>query len=132
MIKDFKPSERVTKTDYELLFYVDRTGGYAFPCDENGNITPDKNYGCWGPNYEWCLQHPEKFPYWFNHVHKRSWTYREPASGICNCGERIPLVNEYCGACECPNCGQWWSMSGDELNSPEHWEDYGDVIDYEY
>ena len=132
MIKDFKPSERVTKTEYEILFYVDSSGGYAFPCDENGNVQTDKMTEPAQKNYAWCLEHPEKFPYRFNKVHKSSWTYREPASGICNCGERVQLINEFCGACSCPKCGQWWSLSGDELIAPEHWEDYGDVIDYDY
>ena len=132
MIKDFSPSEVVTKTEYELLFYIDSSGGYAFPCDENGNVQMDKMLEPARKNYAYCMEHPEKFPYWFNHKHKNSWSYREPASGICNCGERIQLTNDFCGACECPNCGQWWNLSGDELIPPEHWEDYGDVIDYEY
>lgn len=42
MIKDFKPSEYVTETEYELLFYVDSCGGFGFPCDADGNVLMDQ------------------------------------------------------------------------------------------
>ena len=44
MIKDYKPGFTEERTDYYLLFYVDRSGGLAFPCDENGNLLQKNNY----------------------------------------------------------------------------------------
>lgn len=52
--------------------------------------------------------------------------YREPNSGVCHCGHRIELYNEYLGACECPYCGQWWNIFGQELKPVEQWKDGDD------
>lgn len=48
-----------------------------------------------------------------------------PATGVCKCGNRITLQNEYMGACECPYCGRWYNLFGQELNHPDTWR-YGD------
>lgn len=125
-MKDYKPSERVTVTEYELVFYVERGCGCAFPCDENGHIDVEKMYPPARENYESALKHPEKYPYAWNKVEKRTYSYCENPSGICNCGKRIELFNEYLGACECPFCGQWWNLFGQELNNPETWKDGDD------
>ena len=31
------------------------------------------------------------------------------------------LFNQYLGACECPKCGQWYNLSGQELNPVNTW-----------
>ena len=49
--------------------------------------------------------------------------FRIPASGICNCGNRIDLTDDYYAACQCPICGQWWNLSGQELRPPHEWEE---------
>ena len=126
MMKDYKPSERVEVTEYELLFYVDSSGGLGFPCDEVGNVDRSKLQGAAIRNLDYALSHPEHYPYCWNTVKKYRRSYREPASGICNCGERIELYNEYMGAYECPNCGQWWNLFGQELKNPETWKDGDD------
>lgn len=130
-MKDYKPSERVEVTEYELVFYVERGCGLGFPCDENGYIDVETMYPPARANYEDALKHPEQYPYAFNKVEKHVRSYRELASGICNCGKRIELYNEYLGGCECPYCGQWWNMFGQELLPPERWDDDGE-LDYEY
>ena len=55
----------------------------------------------------------------------------DPPTGTCNCGHKIELYDRYLGACECPYCGQWWNLFGQELKNPEHWNDYGEM-DYDY
>ena len=125
MIKDYKDSWVEEIEEYNLLFYTDRSGGLSFPCDKDGNILP-LEYDQAKKNYEYAMNHPEHYPYAWKVVKKHVRRYRNPASGICNCGERIDLRNEYLGACECPNCGQWWNMFGQELNNPETWRDGDD------
>ena len=121
MIKDYKESWVEEITEYELVFYVERGGGCAFPCDENGNVDRDSLCEPAIRNLDHALAHPEKYPYAWNKVEKNVRRFRNPASGICNCGERIDLYNEYLGGCECPCCGQWWNIWGQELNNPETW-----------
>ena len=125
-MKDYKPSERVEVTEYELVFYVERGCGLGFPCDENGYIDVEKMYPPARKNYEEAMKHPEQYPYAWNKVEKNTRSYREPASGICNCGNRIELYNEYLGGCECPHCGQWWNLFGQELKNPERWSEGDD------
>lgn len=110
------------QTSYELEFFREANGGFAFPCDEHGRVLDDLNE-CARKNYEWCLQNPAEFPYSFNHVKKTVRRWRNPNHGICKCGEKVWLTNEYMGACSCPKCGQWYSLSGQELLPPKMWEE---------
>ena len=127
MIKDFKPGEYVTTVDYEVRFFADCNGGFAFPCDANGQIlVNEKTNPAAVKNYNWCLEHPERFPYDFNRVIKMEHSWKEPNSGTCHCGQKLDLVNEYMGACECPECGQWYNLWGQELKNPERWSEGDD------
>ena len=121
-MEGFKYGEYVEKTDYEVRFFYDASGGFAFPCDKDGNLTITENTNPDAiENYKWCLENKEKFKWDFNRVvpiHRR---WRENNSGICYCGNRIELYNEYLGACECPHCGQWWNLNGQALNPVETW-----------
>ena len=65
-------------------------------------------------------------------VKKISWRYKEYNSGICHCGKRIDLFNQYQGACECPYCGQWWNIWGQELKDVSEWKEYDDSYDDEF
>lgn len=131
MIKNYKAPERVTKTDYNLVFYYEPGGGCSFPCDENGVVDIANLPDAAKKNLESALSHPEKYPVAWNHVEKRTYTYTEDATGTCKCGHKISLYNEYLGACECPHCGRWWNLFGDELKNPRRWNDYGE-LDYDY
>ena len=122
MIQNYVPSEWKTDTYYRAEFFVDRSGGLSFPCDENGKILDSLNPYA-KKNYEDAMQHPEKYPYCFNAVTKYEQDYKEPAHGTCSCGEEIELVNEYMGACQCPKCGQWYNLFGQELLPPAKWEE---------
>ncbi len=121
MIRDYHPGEYVTAVDYELVFDDGCNNGFGFPCDESGHLPCDLNATAL-KNYKWCMEHPERFSRWNRVVcHKRR--YRENASGVCECGERIELRNEFAGACECPKCGQWYNLFGQKLLPPEQWEE---------
>ena len=120
MIKDFKRGEVVTVTDYEIMFDDGHYNGFGFPCDKDGNPKIREDNDVAWENYEYCKANLDKF------VRKgvvvpETWSYREPNTGTCECGKRIELENQYLGACECPNCGLWYNMFGQELNPPETW-----------
>ena len=116
-------SQRQWKTDvyYRKEYFVDESGGLSFPCDEYGNLEPLNEAA--QQNYEYALSHPEKYAYRFGKVQRYESSYMENARGICKCGTEIELYNAYCGACNCPNCGQWYNLFGEEILSPELWEE---------
>lgn len=121
MIDSFTPSERKTATRYSLVFDDGHGNGLWFPCDEEGVLLEPVNDGA-RANYQYALAHPEQFAR-YNKVVKYSYSYWEPAHGICHCGAKVELVNEYMGACQCRRCGQWYIQSGQELLPPEEWEE---------
>ena len=126
MIKDYQPSYPEEIVEYRLIFYKDRSGGLAFPCDEHGNVDKSKLFEPAVRNLEYALQNPQDFPYAYNKIDKIVRTVRNPATGICHCGNRIELFNEYLGGCECPYCGQWWNLFGQELKPVERWSEGDD------
>lgn len=121
MIDCFTPSERKTATRYSLVFDDGRGNGLCFPCDVNGVLLEPVNDGA-RANYQYALAHPEQYAR-YNKVVKESWSYWKPAHGICHCGAKVELVNEYMGACQCHRCGQWYNQSGQEVLPPEEWEE---------
>lgn len=128
MLSNIIRPERKLEVTYGLRFFVDAGGGAEFPCDVNGNVLFDKMTEAAIENYKRCLAKPEKYTYSYNEVHTyRRWVKDEPY-GTCHCGDRVYLINEYMGACQCPRCGQWYNLFGEELLPPKDWED----LDYAY
>lgn len=119
MLKIISERKRVTASKKSLEFMIDPNGGLSFDLDENDK--PIFNCPEAKENYEYAVAHPEVYPYRYNEVVERSWTYTEPAKGKCHCGETVELVNEYRGACQCGRCGQWYNLFGEELLPPEDW-----------
>lgn len=125
MLNNIKRGEMKEVVEYSLNFYVDRDGGYGFPCDENGNVF--ESNPALVANYKRCLERPEDFPYAFNQLEKRTHRYREPDTGVCShCGTEVMIQNEYMGAFECPGCGQWYNLFGQELKNPHRWHELED------
>lgn len=93
--------------------------GFSFDCDTEGNVL--ESNAAQVENYKFAVAHPERFQdlgvvvNMFEHV--------VPAHGTCRCGETVHLVDQFCGACECPRCGQWYNLFGQELLPPEMWEE---------
>lgn len=123
MLKNYTPPEYKTQVEYELVFDDGHNNGYGFPCDKEGQLleTEEQNPVA-HENYRYCLAHPEEFER-FNKVIARRYRVRENANGTCICGAEAELYNQYLGACECPKCGQWYNMFGQELLKPEFWEE---------
>lgn len=118
IISERTPMEYIS---YHIEFTDNEGSGYSFNADSNGKIIIENNDQ--RENYEYALAHPELFPVQYNEFTKRVQYYTEPARGICQCGQEIALTDDYLGACECGKCGQWYNLFGQELISPEFWED---------
>ena len=131
-MKDFKRGAYVEKVYYDVNFYSHEDGGYGFPCDGYGNPLFDQMTETAQENYKRCIKlGAEHFPYGFEKVERHVSRWRENNSGICYCGKRIELYDEYLGGCECPHCGQWWNLSGQPMNDPDTWRDGPDWGDEE-
>ena len=128
MLKNIVEPEWKLNVFHELCFDDGHNNGFGFPCDAAGNPMPDLPEPA-KKNLAYCLAHPEKFVR-FNEVVRYEQDYREPGHGTCGCGQEVMLVNHYMGACQCPNCGQWYNLFGQELKSPHEWDD-GDPHSYE-
>jgi len=124
MLTNIVDSEWKEHAWHELAFDDGRGNGFAFPCDELGNVPEDLNPAA-RENLDYCRQHPEKFARFAEVVTIRQ-QYRDPAHGRCECGREVYLQNQYYGACSC-ECGRWYNLFGQELTPPSEWEP-----DYEY
>lgn len=124
MIKDYQGPRKICR----LVFWKEHDSGVSFPCDEDGNIDLNTLKEADIQAYKNAMSHPENYPYAWNEVETVD---REPASGICRCGKHILLIDQYLGACSCPDCGQWYNIFGLELKPVERWNDCGEM-DYEY
>ena len=121
---------RESKTDYERCFEYAPYCGYGFPCDKHGNILFNEMTDCAIDNYKDCIngKHPELTDVG---VRKNTHTWTEDAIGICDkCGAKVGLYDEYCGACQCEKCGQWYAMNGQQIYPPTMWEETIEPEDY--
>ena len=121
MLSNIIRGEYVTEVRYELAFDDGHGNGYGFPCDANGvvdeGLTPNAL-----SNLEYCRQHPEAFERADEVVEIRL-EYKEEDRGTCRCGEMVYLHDQYWAACQCPKCGRWYNLFGQELLPPEMWEE---------
>lgn len=122
MLRDIKEPERRRQEYYRRDFQVigePKGCGFSFACDSEGTLT-SRNEGQ-KENFAFAIAHPEKFV--DLGVVKHVSEYLVPGSGLCRCGERVSLIEQYMGACECPRCGQWYNIFGQELLPPDMWGD---------
>lgn len=123
MLNNIVRSDSRLEVTYGLRFYHDACGGFEFPCDVDGILLQYNMTEVAFDNYNYCIKHPEEFPYAFNEVKEYRRWIKDTPYGTCHCGERVYLANEYMGACQCPRCGQWYNLFGQELVSPENWDE---------
>lgn len=122
MLKDFTPSRVEEITEYSLVFDDGHNNGFAFACDAAGALLFDEETNPLAfANYRNCLGHPEQFVR-FGEVVGYPRLFKVPGHGTCSCGHEVNLYNQCQGACQCPNCGQWYNLFGQELLPPEQWE----------
>lgn len=123
MIMNYQPGRYETLTEYKIAFDDGLGNGFQFDCDDEGHLPKNmkEEFPAAYKNYKECLAHPEKFKR-FNKIVKNSREVYECPEGICSCGERVYLHNQFHGACQCPSCGKWYNLFGQELIPPEEWE----------
>ena len=55
--------------------------------------------------------------------HRGEEYYRSPAYvRDTKCGCEFYLEDEYYGTCQCPNCGQWFNLFGQEVLAPSQYD----------
>ncbi len=89
--------------------------GFAFPCDEQGNVDtknlPPEALG----NYKKCLSGEHDVI--CKGVRILRWNVREPAVGLCECGKEVEL-SHFTNTCE---CGADYNFAGQRLAPREQW-----------
>lgn len=121
MIHNFVPCHMDEEIVHRLVFDDGCNSGFWFPCDEHGNLLPGMHENA-RENYEFCMANQNSFVR-ANEVISFKQRVRVPATGICYCGNNMELRNEYYGACQCGECGQWYNLFGQELLPPGEWEE---------
>ena len=117
ILEESKMVEEVEyRREFESTVWID--SGFTFPVDETTKevILTDANRA----NYERCVKDPKR--YLDRGIVKRTRSYRQPALVQCECGEKFRLYNTYMGASQCPDCGRWYNLFGQELVEPSEWE----------
>ncbi len=111
--KEFKDIE------YRHEFAVDGEVCLSFPV-ENGKVIITNPYA--QQNYDAAISNPKYQDCGIRKiVHEWTETWLK-----CRCGQDIQLFDQYLGASECPHCGQWHNLFGQELLPPDQWGDLGD------
>ncbi len=120
-----KPRHEVTDIYYtrEFRWKHDPSSGYSFPCDKDGNLLPG-TMAIAKENYDYALNNDKIDDLG---VVKTEYTYMAPAIGKCSCGCENEIIDIYMGAFACDNCGQWYNLSGQALEPPDKWDDYGEL-----
>ena len=109
--------------EFEPIGLGKSNGWYSFSADDDYNPVFDNQL----QRYSWeMISKDDGYVGPFRRVEKH--TYTEYARAICECGKEIELYAQYMGACECPHCGRWHNLFGQELLPPEQWGD----TDYDY
>lgn len=120
MLRNITERHPVEEKEYRIDFTQDGSG-FTFNATPDGKVILENDDQ--RRNYEYAMSHPELFEEEYNKFTVRKYTYIEPATGVCICGNSVVLVNQYQGACQCDGCGRWYNLFGQELIDPEYWED---------
>lgn len=121
MISNYVPGRHEIVDEYHLVFDDGKDCGLWFPCDKDGKL-PDTMSEEAVKNYRYALAHPENYVRAGEVICMKRRYYVYP-HGTCRCGEEIELYGSYYGACECPHCGQWYNLFGQELKDPDQWDE---------
>ena len=121
MLKQFTRGEWKVEVTFELAFDDGCNNGFGFPCDFNGKPLPGLTKAA-EENLAWCKEHPEKFER-AGEIITLKRRVREPDMAVCECFQTFEVFNQYYGACQCPRCGRWYNLFGQELLPPDQWED---------
>lgn len=126
MLQKIIKGTHIHRIDYMYEFTDEDGCGFAFPCDSHGNIWTENLTDEAFDNLMACMAHSTDF--YFTGIREYPFDYTEDDIGICKCGGEVILdrENNYYGAVQCPECGRWYNLFGQELNDPSTWDDFGD------
>ena len=121
MIRDYAPAHLEICTEHFIVFDDESGNGYWFPCNQGG-VFPEPLNPCAQENYDYCMENPQLFVR-HGEVVKEERLFTVPACGRCSCGNTVELVNQYCGAAQCDNCGRWYNLFGENILPPDEWHE---------
>ena len=131
MMKIISARHEVEEVHYEWQFQFKEdpyfnghsfNGGYSFTVDKEGRIVSEDHR----KTVELIKNNGRYIDMGIKELHR---TYMEPAVGLCvHCGSEVTLDGNYLGASDCPKCGKWYGMNGEEFTDPDKWEG----LNYEY
>jgi|AACY02.17.fsa_nt_gi hypothetical protein len=124
-------SERQTVTVVEFTRQFDWADaepgcGFAFPCDEDGNVDVAEMAEAAQKNFHKCIT--GQIDVIDRGIERREYSYTEPRVGRCDCGCEVTL-DRFTNTCW--ECGADYNMSGSRLadrsqwgqETGEHWTD---------
>lgn len=117
--------KRVHVESYMLCFsWRDTPGaGFSFPCDKEGNLTPEAANPDAQANLDKCLS--GEYDVIAKGVQDYSYHYTQPKVGKCSCGKEVSL-DHFTNTCE---CGRDYNSSGTLLAPREFWgEETGESV----
>lgn len=119
-LKVLKESREELLMSYSIRFDTHSDGGYAFDCDENGNVL-DTLTPLGMENYKKCKSGEIKLyrPPYINEYRR---LVRHPMVCKCHCGKELPMECDPEGIVYC-YCGKTYNPSGQELLPRSQWEE---------
>lgn len=109
--------ETITEFWHEFTYGDDRSEGFLFQVDKDGNIVT--KYDEARKNYELCKTGCVDGRFVIDEGVREEHRYVSyPAEGRCVCGQTVVLD----GDVEC-GCGRWYNSAGQELVHPSLWEE---------
>ena len=119
-IKIISHVREVEDVEYYIFYeWVEElNSGFMFPCNMQGEIDFENMEQVALDNYGKCDS--EEYPVVYRGLQRSVTRYREPAIGLCSCGEEVPLESN---TNVCENCGAYYNMGGQELRDPRRWEE---------
>ena len=120
-------SRRERKTVVSYCHQFDWKGehnwGFAFDCDQQGNVDESKMAPAGLANYRACLTGAvDGQPVVDRGIQENRHSYVVPAVGQCACGREISLGNDYGDGIDC-TCGRIYNAVGQELAPRSQWEE---------
>lgn len=114
-----RTTETITKLWHEFTYEDDRTSGFSFLVDADGNCLNDSEVA--RRNYELCKTgYIDGRKVIDEGIHEEHYHATYPAEGRCTCGRMVLLV---LGADVKCGCGRWYNGMGQELERPTFWEE---------
>lgn len=109
------------RREFSLVDGPDNSPVLSFPCDADGLFIDQLTDEAFN-NFSYAIAHPEKYRDLGVNRYERTYITNDVIE--CNvCASEVELYDQYCAACQCPCCGTWYNLFGQELEPVENWID---------